>query len=187
MPRKRNTPNKTSTTAGRRALVPGTQLTEVQVEFLKHLVETGGKVNVSHKLTGIGERSHYAWLEASPAYKAAHQDALAKARVIREDTVRAAIREAWEQGFDEEIIEQKMEERPDPANPRQMVMTVTEVKRRTQKKRFVNALFYEANSIMGNPARLEINTTGPTQINIESLRDLIERAESAEKVEMEER
>lgn len=182
--RKKNTPTKTLQGTGRRQLVPGTDLTRLQLDFLKAFVETGGKVPNAAQLAGMAKSTHYHWLRISRPYALAYEKVVTEAKLIREDIVRAAIREAWEVGWDEETIEQKLEQRPDPKNAKGApIMVPVEVRRKQTKRRFPSALFYEANSLWGNPARLEINTVGATQISIEGLRDLVESAESVKRAE----
>jgi hypothetical protein len=181
--RTKNSPTKTLQGTGRRQIVPGTGLTKLQIDFLEAFVETGGKVPNAAKLAGMAKSTHYDWLRTSRPYSLAYEKVVTEAKLIREDIVRAAIREAWESGVDEEIVEQKMEERPDPNNKRKSIMVVTEVKRRTQKRKHLSALLWEANSLFGNPARLEIKSVGGTKISIEGLRDLFEGAESVEQAE----
>lgn len=175
----KRTAKKSAYSAGRRNLVPGTGLQQNQIEFLEAFVSSGGKVREAAELTGIFRERHYEWLRTNETYVAAYQQALAEARKIREDTVRAALREAWETGWQEQILEETLEARPNPENTSgPPIMVVVEQKRKATKKRFLNALFYEANTLWGNPATLQVNTQGPTQINIGNLRELIDRADA---------
>lgn len=160
-------------TAGRRKKAPGSKLTIAQKDFIDAVIKVGGNIERASEMAGISKWAHYEWKKHSPVYVEAYDNSLGEAKQVREAKVEAALQEAWEKGWDEEIIEQEMEARV--INGETTLVPVKQKQRRT-KRRFLNALIYEGNRLWGNPARLEVTGVGggPIQakVSVEAFREL---------------